>query len=120
LLGTRTPANSTLTPQTSFNLSGYSGTQVKIKLETLGASNAKGVGVDDITVNCQVAGIVPSFVGAYDDLSVGNVTTYGVTGLTPATTYYYRVRATAGLQESVSSNTESATTATAMTVFMFQ
>ncbi|MBP7653540.1 right-handed parallel beta-helix repeat-containing protein [Candidatus Dependentiae bacterium] len=34
-----------------------------------------------------------SFVGSYNNLDVGNVTTYSVTGLTTYTVYYYRVRA---------------------------
>jgi uncharacterized repeat protein (TIGR01451 family) len=34
-----------------------------------------------------------SFVTGYSNRDVGNVTTYPVSGLSPATTYYYRVRA---------------------------
>lgn len=34
-----------------------------------------------------------SFVTGYNDIPTGNVLTYPVTGLTPGTTYYYRVRA---------------------------
>ena len=34
-----------------------------------------------------------SFVGAYNDLDVGNATSLNVTGLSVGTTYYYRVRA---------------------------
>ena len=34
-----------------------------------------------------------SMVAVYTNLSVGNVTNYSVTGLTPALTYYYRLRA---------------------------
>jgi len=34
-----------------------------------------------------------SFVSGYENLNVGNVTTYNVTGLSCGTTYYYRVRA---------------------------
>jgi uncharacterized protein (TIGR02145 family) len=34
-----------------------------------------------------------SFVTGYNNLNVGNVTTYNVTGLTCGTTYYYRIRA---------------------------
>ena len=34
-----------------------------------------------------------SFVGAYNDLDVGNATSLNVTGLSAGTTYYYRVRA---------------------------
>ncbi len=45
------------------------------------------------------------FVAGYNNLSVGNVTTYSVTGLTIGTTYYYRIRATNSCGTSVSSNT---------------
>jgi len=34
-----------------------------------------------------------TFVAGYQDRNVGNVLTYPVTGLNPATTYYYRIRA---------------------------
>ena len=34
-----------------------------------------------------------TYLPGYQDLDVGNVTSYGVTGLTASTTYYYRLRA---------------------------
>jgi hypothetical protein len=37
--------------------------------------------------------VTPSFVTGYNNLNVGNATSYQVTGLIPNTTYYYRVRA---------------------------
>jgi hypothetical protein len=46
-----------------------------------------------------------SFVGTYNALNVGNVLSYTVTGLSNATTYYYRVRAFSGTCISASSNT---------------
>ncbi|MFH6993373.1 fibronectin type III domain-containing protein [Flavobacterium sp. FlaQc-48] len=46
-----------------------------------------------------------SFVGTYNALNVGNVLTYNVTGLSNATTYYYRVRAFNGTCISANSNT---------------
>ncbi len=47
----------------------------------------------------------------YNNLNVGNVTTYNITGLTQGITYYYRVRAASGCTTSPPSNTESATIA---------
>lgn len=37
--------------------------------------------------------VFTSFVSGYNNLNVGNVTTYNVTGLSASTAYYYRVRA---------------------------
>jgi hypothetical protein len=54
------------------------------------------------------AGSMPSFVIGYEDLAVSG-TSQIVTGLNPATTYYYRVRAVAG-NVSGNSNTISITT----------
>lgn len=51
-----------------------------------------------------------SFVSGYNDLNVGNVTSYNVTGLTCNTTYYYRVRA---YSSCASSNSSTITQATA-------
>jgi hypothetical protein len=53
--------------------------------------------------------VTPSFVTGYQNLNVGNVTSYVVTGLDPETTYYYRVRAYSGV-DSGSSNVISVTT----------
>lgn len=46
-----------------------------------------------------------SFFSIYNNDSVGNVTTYNVTGVATNTTYYYRVRATDGYGTSLYSNT---------------
>jgi hypothetical protein len=52
-----------------------------------------------------------SYVPGYQDLNVGNVNQYDVTGLTPGTTYYYRIRNNnLGCGVSVNSNTYSFTT----------
>jgi phosphodiesterase/alkaline phosphatase D-like protein len=52
-----------------------------------------------------------NFFSTYNNLNVGNVTTYQITGLTQGITYYYRVRAASGCTTSPNSNTESATIA---------
>jgi phosphodiesterase/alkaline phosphatase D-like protein len=45
-----------------------------------------------------------AFVSGYNNLNVGNVLTYNVTGLIVNTTYYYRVRANNGCNTSTNSN----------------
>ena len=52
------------------------------------SARATSYRLDVSTVNTFV-----SYVTGYQDLNVGNVTTYNVTGLTAGTTYYYRIRA---------------------------
>ncbi|NTW32439.1 MAG: hypothetical protein HGB12_07420 [Bacteroidetes bacterium] len=51
-----------------------------------------------------------SFVGSYNGLNAGNVLTYNVTGLTPSTTYYYRVRGANSCGSGENSSTITATT----------
>jgi hypothetical protein len=51
-----------------------------------------------------------SFVPGYNNLNVGNVTSYNVTGLNCGTTYYYRVRAGNSCGTSPNSNSISVTT----------
>ena len=50
------------------------------------------------------------YVSGYQNLDVGNALSAGVSGLSPGTTYYYRVRAYNGACTSNSSNVVSATT----------
>ncbi len=73
------------------------------------ASGATSYALDVATDNNFVTGLIIS------NQNVGNVLTYNVTGLTPGTTYYYRVRAVNSCVTSGNSNTITATT-TAITV----
>ena len=72
MLGTRTPSSSTMTAQTSFDLSSYNGTQVKLKFSVGGTSNTIGVGIDDISIT---ANATPTITSS-GTLSAVN-TTYG-------------------------------------------
>ncbi len=61
--------------------------------------------LDDVTISSTTA---PAFVSGYQNLSVGNQTYRTVSGLNPATTYYFRVRAVnlAGASLNSASGTE--------------
>lgn len=52
----KTPSNTTLTSVGNIDLSGFSGSSVKVKFYVKGTDDAKGVGIDDITIT----GVVPS------------------------------------------------------------
>ena len=55
---------------------------------------------------------VESFVTGYEDLAVGDVTSYQVAGLTQGTTYYYRVRAENSTYNVTSDNSNTITAVT--------
>ncbi len=57
VIGTRIPATNILTSMNPFDLSSYNETQIKIKFETLSAGSGKGVGIDDIAIEGNPAGV---------------------------------------------------------------
>ncbi len=68
------------------------------------------VGVTGYFVDVSTSDTFASFVSGWNSNSVGNTLSASVTGLTPATTYYARVRATDGTNVGPNSGTVSATT----------
>jgi uncharacterized protein (TIGR02145 family) len=62
-------------------------------------------GATSYTLDVSTASDFSSFVTGYNNLSVGNVLTYTISGLTNSTPYYYRVRAISVCGVSGNSNT---------------
>ena len=112
-LGTRTPTTTTLTGMTPFDLSGYDGTQVLVKLETLGATASVGAGLDEILITNTAGPSVSSYVAGYSNRTAAT-TSQSVTGLTAGATYYFRVRATNSSGASANSSVANVTTLTAL------
>ncbi len=73
-------------------------------ISSSGASN-----IDDIKITGNL-GLSTTYVPGYSNLRVGNNTSYSVTGLSPATKYYFVVRAEAASISSASSNQITTTT----------
>jgi hypothetical protein len=71
---------------------------------TASANWAASAGATQYFLDVSTSNVFASFVGTYNNLNVGNVTTLALTGLTANTTYYYRVRASSGTCPSLSSN----------------
>jgi phosphodiesterase/alkaline phosphatase D-like protein len=67
-------------------------------------------GAIDYRLDVSTSNSFTTYVPGYQDLSVGNVTSYNVTGLSANTTYYYRVRAYNGCATSPNSNVKSVQT----------
>jgi hypothetical protein len=59
----------------------------------------------------------PTYVPGFENRDVGNVTSASVTGLVAGTTYYYRVRATAGAETSPNSDVREATASDAIVFY---
>ena len=67
-------------------------------------------GATDYKLDVATDSFFINYVPGFQDLPVGNVTSYNVTGLSPNTTYYYRVRADNGCATSPNSSIKTVTT----------
>ena len=67
-------------------------------------------GATDYRLDVSTTNSFTTYVPGYQDLSVGNVTNFPVTGLNAHTTYYYRVRAFNGCAASSNSSVKSVQT----------
>jgi hypothetical protein len=67
-------------------------------------------GATDYRLDVSTSNSFTTYVPGYQDLSVGNMTSFPVTGLSAHTTYYYRVRAYNGCATSPNSNVKSVQT----------
>jgi hypothetical protein len=117
-LGSRTPTSTTLTSVVTFDLSSYSGAQVKIKIYVKGTNDSKGAGIDDITISGTPLGPVvtvtevtlPAFSATAGSSQNQNITVSG-TNLTDNITL-----ALSGTDADVFSLSESSITPTAGSV----
>ena len=80
------------------------------------ANWAASTGATDYYLDVSTSSSFSSYVTGYDNLSVGNVTSHAVSGLTASTTYYYRLRASNSAGTSGNSNTETVTTSASVTI----
>lgn len=116
----------------AYNLNGTSGNSNTINLTTTSnvyppitptanaATNTKntsfkarwsvGCGATGYLLDVSTSESFSSYVAGYQDLDVGNVTSWTVSDVNASTTYYYRVRAYNEIGSSANSNTASATT----------
>jgi subtilisin-like proprotein convertase family protein len=82
---------------------------------TMSARSADSCFIDNVQITA-AAGGSSSYVPGYQNRDVANVTTYAVTGLTEAVTYYYRVKAYTVSSNSPYSGTTNVTTAAGVNV----
>lgn len=76
-----------------------------VSTTSFSANWGAATGATKYYLDVSISNTFATFVTGFNDLDVGNVVTYSVTGLTPGVTYYYRVRAYNASGTSSSSNT---------------
>lgn len=105
VLGTQiTPSNTTTKNTFTKLLPDVIPGPYKIKIEvTDNPTYSARTGIDNVKFGSRVV-TGPLLLPGYDNLDVGNVTSYLVTGLQPGTKYYYRVRAYTATETSGNSN----------------
>ena len=104
-----TTVGTTITPSTYLSTKGsweyaeYNFTTTSNSL-TLNFRLYNGIKLYLDNISVKLAGQTSTTIYTLEAENVGNVTSYEVTGLDPATTYYYVVRAVAGAETSANSN----------------
>ena len=112
-----TSGNSSTITVTTVAVPPVASSATSVNDNSFNANWAASTAATGYSLDVSASGTFASFVTGYNNLSVGNVTSYAVnTNLSANTTYYYRVRATNTNGTSVSSSTISLTTAPASPV----